>query len=103
MAKHTPGPWVYCTRLSGSENHKGYYIKSKKFVLAFEVIPVDSDGKEGKANARLIAAAPDMLAALERIEEAAGSVESDETLSTAWIRNVCLEAIRQATGETDEP
>lgn len=65
MADFTPGPWAVVANLSGSENHKGFYIKSKKFVLAYDVIPVDEDGNEGRANAHLIAAAPDLYAALE--------------------------------------
>lgn len=47
----------------------------------------------GESNARLIAAAPELLAALEKID--ANAAENPE-----WIRRVCREAIRQAKGET---
>jgi len=53
-AKHTPGPW----RVSGKqsircESGNGYIAKT--------------NWDNGEANARLIAAAPDLLAALEQI------------------------------------
>ena len=64
--KHTPGPWDFYALLSGSENHKGYRITTgeSKWLPIATVIPMDSDGLEGSANARLIAAAPDLLSAL---------------------------------------
>jgi hypothetical protein len=65
MSKHTPGPWDSIARLSGSENHKGYRVVSaSRRHLVADVIPVDEDGNEGGANARLIAAAPELLNAL---------------------------------------
>lgn len=66
---HTPGPWEFVAKLSASENHKGFFIRAEKatrngkWALA-EVQPADEDGRIGEANARLIAAAPDLLAAL---------------------------------------
>mgnify|MGYP001013498869 CR=1 FL=1 len=66
--RHTPGPWKVVPRLSGSENHRGYQIvaKPKAWTIA-EAIPVDHDGIEGGANARLIAAAPELLQALQNL------------------------------------
>jgi hypothetical protein len=64
--KATPGPWEFVAKLSGSENHKGFFIRAEKvtrngkWALA-EVQPGDEDGRLGEANARLIAAAPDLL------------------------------------------
>lgn len=63
--KHTPGPWQYLAKLSGSENHKGFRIVCERrdgWWIA-DTSPIDQDGTEGEANARLIAAAPDLLAA----------------------------------------
>jgi hypothetical protein len=56
-AKHTPGPWEY------NEQTKTIRSKKENFWLA----TMDSwDGSvNNAANARLIAAAPDLLAALE--------------------------------------
>lgn len=70
MSSHTPGPWYYHALLSGSENHKGFRV-GDKFLIA-KVIPVDQDGAEGEANARLIAASPDLLKALEGIRHLVG-------------------------------
>jgi hypothetical protein len=71
-AQHTSGPWEFVAKLSGSENHRGYFIRAEKtsrhgkWALA-EVQPGDADGELGAANARLIAAAPDLLAALKGV------------------------------------
>lgn len=61
----TPGPWVHNEMLSGSENHRGFRVgPSGKFAIAW-VPPMGSDvTPEAKANARLIAAAPELLRCL---------------------------------------
>lgn len=71
---HTPGPWEIHTLLSGSENAKGFRLWSSinewgcKTWIA-DVSPVIKDGgdasDEGRANAALIAAAPELLEALQ--------------------------------------
>ncbi len=55
---HTPGPWV---------NSSGYITATD----GSEITDVAWSGSdpEGKANARLIAAAPEMLATLQRLRE----------------------------------
>ena len=64
MSKHTPGPWGLVT--SGGEPYtvfsKDVSDPSKKICL----FPVPQDRKESMANARLIAAAPDMHKDLNR-------------------------------------
>lgn len=68
MGKHTPGPWEY------TENLDALYsmISSGNSVVAG--IPCLLDGEMDelptiRANARLIAAAPDLLAALKAFDE----------------------------------
>jgi len=66
MSKHTPGPWSY--RDVTAEGTKVYAkIVSGKtgvgFAGAYKILP----RAEADANARLIAAAPDLLAALQKI------------------------------------
>jgi len=68
--KHTPGPWEHVPKLSGRENHRGFFVRAEKpakdgkWALA-EVQPGDEDGIIGAANARLIAAAPELLASAQ--------------------------------------
>jgi len=63
MGKHTPGPWnVY------DFGHGGCYIGTSDRPSVTQSICVVGNVREGKANAALIAAAPDMLLALESLE-----------------------------------
>ncbi len=63
-ALHTPGPWSF----DGLNRLGSYRIKNEKRSLA-DVYGWEIDAKkEGEANARLIAAAPDLLEALEDIQ-----------------------------------
>jgi hypothetical protein len=57
MSKHTPGPWHYAECQMGTP-----FVDTESVGdLLAAALPLD----EEKANARLIAAAPDLLAALE--------------------------------------
>jgi hypothetical protein len=83
---HTPGPWF--TEATSKIGH---------------VAICDSDGfticnpsPMGADNARLIAAAPDLLAALQAIREAA---EGHVPLVNSWIAATARRAINKATGE----
>jgi hypothetical protein len=77
MTRHTPGPWyALLDNCGGGRNigieHKGRFIgiahtgavRAPMTLAGRE--PIEDD--EAKANARLIAAAPTMLAALERLD-----------------------------------
>lgn len=67
--KHSLGKWRYLAALSASENSRGYDIiapESRGGHIVATVMPIDMDGKEGEANACLIAAAPELLEALKR-------------------------------------
>jgi hypothetical protein len=84
MSGHTPGPWAQYTILSGSENDKGFRImatdeSSGGFVWIADVSPVIDNERgdasdEDKANARLIAAAPELLDALRALRLACMTV-----------------------------
>ena len=74
-AKHTPGPWVVWPHLDS------YHIRGAMKNIAFtnQVSPSHM-GKEEQANARLIAAAPNMLAALRAIVARINGVWDDPDL-----------------------
>jgi hypothetical protein len=77
--RHTPGPWELSEQLSGSENHKGWSLSATipgeggygtEWCWIADISPVIMDDSgdpspEGRANAHLIAAAPDLLRLLK--------------------------------------
>lgn len=86
MNKHTPGPWT--------QEHDGAVVIGRRVV-----IPVNGCGpdgvsrKEREANARLIAAAPDLLAACNLASKSCGFLG----LNSAAQKNI-LSAIAKAEG-----
>lgn len=92
MTKPTPGPWSFNAKLSASENHRGFTIRSDAGWVLADVIPVDEGGVEGKANARLIAAAPDLLEAVRGLLDALPSATTHPAIAAARA------AIAKATG-----
>ena len=101
---HTPGPWEFVPKLTASENHRGFFIRAEKptkngkWALA-EVQPGDEDGNLGRANARLIAAAPDLLEALELI---AKGYDEGQSLSGTNCADIARAAIAKATGKDEK-
>jgi hypothetical protein len=88
MSKHTPGPWV----LDQGVSSKVMLIDSKATNGAVGEI-VDC---RNPADARLIAAAPDLLEALKYVLEDDGLIPR----ATAKTRAVVHAAIAKATGES---
>lgn len=82
-AQHTPGPWICSGAAFGDADGIDYTIHA--------------DGMDiSKANARLITAAPDLLAALETLLAASEKhIFSDECLAE---RNAARAAIAKAKG-----
>ena len=98
--KYTPGPWI-------ASEHGDYsdFNGNSRVILGSDmrIAAVHDDGEgEGKANARLAAAAPEMLFALEKISKLADRPATD-LLESARIRGVMAEiadqAIRKARDE----
>lgn len=73
MSKHTPGPWKVAGGYGWEETKVCYHIVDpKKGWVAQLWNKYEEDFKsceESKANAQLIAAAPEMLEALEKVKE----------------------------------
>lgn len=63
---HTPGPWIV-SGISGGLIYKSNYPDSATFVADCNSSITDDDMQ--KDNARLIASAPDLLAALKKAED----------------------------------
>lgn len=73
MVEHTKGPWqLWPTHWAGGSGHRGLYIEqidgSKSICDLVHHGPDVSPDEEDYANAALIAAAPDLLAALKAVE-----------------------------------
>ena len=84
MSAYTPAPWYWADNAPGAPKNYRMILDADGFTIA-EPSPM------GEADARLIAAAPELLAALQMIDSnAAESVE--------WIRRVARAAIERATG-----
>ena len=67
MDKHTPGPWNVV--LEDQRDYIGHYIDDGNKTIAETVCAeAGTVSEEEAANARLIAAAPELLAALEDVE-----------------------------------
>lgn len=90
MSGHTPGPWEIFPSSTG-------FIISKPNEIAIAGIPNLFEDHPAEANARLIAAAPDLIAALERMVRQHGS--SFISYSGDHPVAVARAAIAKATGE----
>lgn len=93
--KHTPGPWEKgifwnSVRISAGGKHIADVYDHRFMGEGHEV------GDENAANARLIAAAPDMLAVLRAIVEAGR--RSDQSCAV-YCAEIALIAIAKARGE----
>jgi hypothetical protein len=102
MSKHTPGPW----QVGPAYDNDGIaeVIIEHKTEHGNLVVAVALGGLVGQAeNANLIAAAPDLLEALQALCEYAETSDDCQygTLSTKFVRDVALPAIAKATGEQE--
>jgi len=97
MTKHTPGPWMI-----------GERVKTARLDNALMIRPADHCNYEygataiigtSEANARLIAAAPDLLDALQSMVDAYQT--HFDVMPVAWqtCDNIARAAIAKATGE----
>ena len=90
---HTPGPWHASTNFRTSGKAPGIDIGAANganvALVHYDAAEyMDSDRGEVRANARLIAAAPEMLALLERLIE----VDANPTADSLDITSVADEA-----------
>ena len=101
MSKHTPGPWEWygpnllCGGERQSENILNSADDGKSYGMHSALIEHHWDGDVAKANARLIAAAPDLL---EASKEMLQLIDAICRVEGATVRKARA-AIAKATGE----
>jgi hypothetical protein len=90
--KHTPGPWGYHVTVDGDA-----IVAGGGKIRVAEALVRDVSHEDERANARLIAAAPDLLAALEALARSFSAVAY-----AAWTpeMHAAVAAIAKAKGET---
>ena len=90
MSKHTPGPWVvYDDSNDGKTNRIEIAARGKTVARIYHSVP-----EEDLLNARLIAAAPDLLEALKDLR---GAIKSRGVISTVKALSKTDAAIAKAT------
>ena len=108
-AKHTPGPWRFSEAFGPENMHCGFEVEEARAdfnyrgpvarLLHCEHIGGITLG-ESEANARLISAAPDMLAALsELVANLDGGAYAGEKFPDGHPMHAARAAIAKATGE----
>lgn len=111
MSKHTPGPWLVDIKdLSvvgcPNENQPATIatVEQMPCIGGYDDIAADRGRKMEKANANLIAAAPEMYEALKQIEKCEGSFSRDPLTHAANVleehERIAHEVLAKARGES---
>jgi hypothetical protein len=95
MTKHTPGPWRVSSDEDGVSIRMGSTLRDLSYYDNADLWTCESDEEDeaAMANAHLMAAAPDMLEALENLENDDGTTMPP----SAW--ELVQTAIAKAKGE----
>lgn len=97
MSGHTPGPWRIDPRpFSG---YGAVHVSGGQYIVAKALGQTQSCETEATANARLIAAAPDLLAALQSIVASLAEHDDEGMIEHAEQMIAARTAIAEATGE----
>lgn len=100
MTQHTPGPWYVSAKNpfrvieSGPRSLSLAKANNKHLSVTTELTET-----EAKANARLIAAAPDLLASLQEVTATLAWLNSDDSAHIMEQTDRARAAIAKATGE----
>lgn len=95
--KHTPGPWRIAGKYKG--DHGSFWLETEFPMPVFELVPVIGVPGEHLANARLIAAAPDLLEALQECEDYFDNRADADCDQDGYIPNkemLLLQVVREA-------
>jgi hypothetical protein len=104
MSEHTPGPWHTGKEMErGLDLRKNIYNSKGEFIAAVVSSAGLRSEHENRANARLIAAAPDLLAACEMARDAFRILSTSFVYDPEFteLERVLNAAIANAKGETE--
>lgn len=76
--EHTPGPWEVTPNGGIAGNGQNVVCNDISTLLNYGGLPIGNGFGEAEANARLIAAAPDLLAALQALRGAFVHIPGDD-------------------------
>lgn len=100
MSKHTPGPWEFkpipADYAFRAPDNDDAMILSPNGVCPGTVW---SYGEEGVANARLIAAAPELYAALKALYENLGETDEEGLIGHSPLMDAAYKALEKARGK----
>lgn len=104
MSKHTPGPWSYWSGYNPFDKIEAQVTAEDGDIV---IASYNHLIEEGEANARLMAAAPDLLEALEALErikdiwlpDVAEDQHQEEMIVLHNARTIMLAAIAKAKGK----
>ena len=89
--KHTPGPWTVSPSARASTLTRIFSVNEERLVASASG-PGLSESGEAEANARLIAAAPELLAALQTLVQMTGNAGQLERFLDTTARAVIAKA-----------
>ena len=94
--KHTPGPWEYANGIIQECQQNGNIAKVKRTLASINTFGIS--GEEVEANAKLIAAAPELLDALINFHEMYEKLTENMISRIGWDINAkAVRAIKKAT------
>jgi len=93
MSGHTPGPWKLIPR---SDGKAAFIMNESGEIIIADSVRIEYDYE--KANAHLIAAAPEMLAELQRLY----NIDTDQQVLSQTDRIMLYQVIAKAKGESHE-
>ena len=95
MSKHTAGPWrIQESFVNNGQRWSILFRDDSKWLASV----LHNDNDESMANARLMAAAPDLLKALLGVQTLAHCGQLEQYIGEPWLRAVSA-AIAKAKGE----
>lgn len=90
-SKHTPGPWIYYADLPSTDPNWHIVTTTNKMRVLANV-HIEPGNEMDEANARLIASAPDLLAALTLCQSALAMMIAPDAIKNTTVLNAFAQA-----------